>query len=117
MSAQPPTPVPAIPVADHELARRVLRWLAVGGIVLGSAQVFVAGITLLAWGLPLSFMRQWPVANVLYRVTAVAGIIAPAMLLAGSLGLLREKSWARSTLTVYAFVQIAGALASQGLSL
>jgi len=117
MSAQPPMPVPAIPVADHELARRVLHWLAVGGVVLGSAQVFVAGITLLAWGFPFSFLRQWPLLSVLYRVTAVAAIIAPAILLAGSLGLLRERSWARSALTMYAFLQIAGALANQGLSL
>ena len=114
--AAEPTAVRAIPVADNELARRVLHWLGVGGIVLGGVQAVVTAAMLTAWGLPLSIGMS-PGLNVLYRVSAAVGVIAPVMLFAGSFGLLREKHWARPLLTCYAFLQVCGALASEGVGL
>ena len=116
MTPEPPTAVRALPVADHELARRVLHWLAVGGIALGAAQAVITAAMLLAWGLPLS-LGMVKGLNVLYRIFVAARVIAPLMLVAGSTGLLREKPWARALLTAYAFLQIAGAVASQGVSI
>jgi hypothetical protein len=116
MTPEPPTAVRTLPVADHELARRVLHWLAVGGIALGAAQAIITSAMLLAWGLPLSLGMSIGL-DVLYRVSAAVAVIAPVMLVAGSGGLLREKPWARALLTGYAFLQIAGAVASQGFSI
>jgi hypothetical protein len=117
MTQPPPTPVAVIPIADHELARRVLRWLAVGGVVLGATQVVGTVGQLLAWGMPSSPPPQRVIVAALYRTLAVTMVVAPAILVVGSLGLLATKRWARPMLTVYAFLQIAGALAGMATAL
>ena len=117
MSQQPPTPVPVIPIADHELARRVLRWLALGGVVLGAAQVVATAGQLLAWGTRFFAPHDRVIVNALYRTTAVVTVLAPTILIGGSLGLLSDRRWARPTLTVYAFLQIAGALGAVAVAL
>ena len=107
----------AVPIADEALARQVLHWLAVGGLILGSAQLVVYASMLSAWGLPPSMATMPRIVGVLYRVSAAVAVVAPAMLVAGSAGLAWNKPWARARLISYAFLQIAGALASQAVSL
>ena len=112
MSAQPPTPLRAIPVADHnhDVARRVLRWLAVGGMVVGGAQLLTSLLTLAGWGLAWPPARSSVPLRVMYRVVVLLALLAPAVLIVGAIGLLRERRWAKPVLTVYAFLQIAGSL-------
>src|SRR5688500_20049728 len=57
------------------------------------------------------------IVGALYRVSAAVAVVAPAMLVAGSAGMAWNKPWARATLISYAFLQIAGALAAQAVSL
>jgi hypothetical protein len=117
MTQLPPTPVAVIPIADHELARRVLRWLAVGGVVLGAAQVVGTAAQLMAWSLRPPTSPDRVAVNALYRIAAVITVLAPAILIAGSVGVLLRKRWARPALMVYAFLQVTGALAGVAIAL
>src|SRR5687767_11486254 len=110
MTAAPPTPVRALPVADHEVARRVLRWLAVAGIVIGIAELATATLTLLGWGYSATAFGPTVTLRVLYRVAVTLSFVSPTLLIAGALGLLKDEPWARPALTTYAFVQIAGSI-------
>ena len=112
MTAQPPTPVRAIPLPDNELTGRVLRWLAIACVVVGAAQVLTALLTVAGWGFGWPPSRATAFLKVLYRLVVWLGLFAPALLLVGALGLLREKRWSRPVLTVYAFLQIAASFAS-----
>ena len=112
MVGSAPAPVPVIPVADHELARRVIRWLAVGGVVLGTAQALAWTVQLLAWGMPATPPPHRVALRAISRTALAVSVIAPCGLVAGSLGLLGRRRWAQSVLTVYAYLQIAGAFAS-----
>jgi hypothetical protein len=98
-------------VTEFEVARRVLHWLAVGGIVLGATQVFALGVPLVTWGLR-SRSGSPPIGiGTAYQIVALVAVLAPFFLVVGSAGLLRERRWALPVLTVYAYLQIAGSLA------
>lgn len=110
MTDQRPTLVSAIPLADHEVARRVLHWLAVAGIVIGSAELATAPLTLLGRGYSATAFGPTATLRVLYRVAVTLAFVSPALLITGALGLLKDEPWARPALTIYAFVQIAGSV-------
>ena len=110
MSDQPPTPLSVIPLAEHDVARRVLRWLAIGGIVVGCAELLMALMTLAAQGFGWSPFRRGMPLRLLYRIVATLAIAAPILLLVGAAALLRDRRWARPVLTVYAFLQIAASI-------
>ncbi len=99
------------PTGDTDLAGRILRWLAIGGVVFGSAQVVATTSTLLAWW-PLPSRTSIPL-EATYRLVLTIAVVAPVLLAVGSAGLLRQKAWARPVLTAYAILQILGALATQ----
>ena len=110
MTDQQPALVRAIPLADHEVARRVLRWLAVAGVVIGIAELATAALTLLGWGYSAMAFGPTVTLRVLYRVAVTLAFVSPTLLIAGALGLLKDEPWAGPALTTYAFVQIAGSV-------
>jgi len=114
-----------IPHAD-DVPRRVLRWLAIAGVVFGGYQVLSLVLLLLArWGLSSDAFARNPfipsslagTARQLYRLMLVLSLSAPILLTAGSIGLLRGRRWARPLLLTYACLQVAASAAAQLLTL
>ena len=96
--------------SDPDVAGRVIRWLAIGGVVFGISQVVATAATLAAWW-PSPIRESIPLATT-YRLVLTISIVAPLLLVLGSAGLLRQKAWARPVLTSYAIIQILGSLAT-----
>jgi hypothetical protein len=99
-----------LPTSNPDVAGRVVRWLAIGGVVFGISQVVATAAMLAAWW-PSPIRQSIPLETT-YRLVLTVSIVAPLLLVLGSAGLLRQKGWARPVLTSYAILQILGSLAT-----
>lgn len=97
---------------DEELTRRLLRWLAIGGLVLG-----LTALPAVAGGLWQVYKGRAPLGRAIGPGFAVAWhahvaliCAATCLLIVGSAGLLRIKRWARPVLLSYVAVRFAAIL-------